>query len=347
MYQQISINRVILDTGITATAARLLYEIDMLISSARANHNNAFRDRRGVYFCYAGKEWFAQKLNKSMRTIARAIRELKDAGLIESKKTIRNSMIYVTYYGGGAMNGSCKRAENGTWKEGTHKNIKNQKNISINLSSIPTPGAEANTENSEQGRASYAAATTEAAEDEGQRRGRTAGQVESTGTTRSRNDQRQEAQTPAAGRIGTDGRHHGEDQRAQGVQLQGRDEATRREVRENLRNNCDMEYSANHCSTPDEIEDYERKSAVIDMVADAASVIGGFVKVSGAALTISQWLNVIMRDVNETVLHDAIIRVLRADAFGKVKNFRAYMLATLYNTAQQSRINGERYSLAF
>ena len=332
MYQQqISINRVILDTGITATAARVLYEIDMLISSARANHNNTFRDQRGVYFCYAGKEWFAQKLNKSIRTIARAIRELKDAGLIESKKTIRNSMIFITYYCSGAINGTCNNAGNGTWKEGTHKNIKNQENISINQSTIPTPGAETNTENSERSRASYVAAPSTPAVDEGQRRVMNAAQTPA----------------PAAGRIGADGRHHAQDQSAQGMQLQGRDEAKRGEVREILRKNCDMDYEANHCKTDNEIEHYEAMNAVIEMAADAASVKGGFVKVMGVALTISQWLNVIERDVNGTVLHDAIIRTNRADANGKVKNYRAYMLATLYNTAQQSRITGERYALAF
>lgn len=349
MYQQIDINKLMAQTGIKATAARLFILVCRYVNLSRMTNH---KDKRGIPYCFASKGNLAKELGVSIATTKRAIRQLKDAGMIESQQTTANAHIFVTYYGqtntDRPTNDTVGRGENDTLNYSTLSN-NNTVASSINQSTIPTPGAEANAENSEQGRASYAAATTEAAEDEGQRRGRTAGQVESTGTTRSRNDQRQEAQTPApaAGRIGTDGRHHGEDQRAQGVQLQGRDEAKWREVRETLRNNCDMEYEANHCSTPDEIEDYERKSAVIDMAADAASVKGGFVKVAGAALTISQWLNVIERDVNGTVLHDTIIRVLRAEAFGKVKNPRAYMLATLYNTAQQSRYNGERYALAF
>ena len=344
MNQQLDINQVIARRGITATAARLFYIINGLVNLSR---NRNFKDKRGIPYCYASKAWLAGQIGKSERTVTRAIRELKDAGMIESHQTIRNARIFVTDYG----TESTDTARNGA--DGTDKNVrlnnetynyKNTADISIHQSTIPTPGAEANAENSEQGRASYATATTAAAESEGQRRGMNAGQVESTGTPRSRGEQRQEAQTPApaAGRIGADGRHHGEDQSTQGMQLQGRDEAKRREVRETLWTNCDMDYEANHCTTPDAIEDYEQKRAVIDMAADAASVKNGFIKVSGASLTISQWLNEVLT-INGNALQDAINRVLCAEARGNVRNFRAYMCAALYNAAQQSRITGICY----
>ena len=344
MNQQLDINQVIARRGITATAARLFYIINGLVNLSR---NRNFKDKRGIPYCYASKAWLAGQIGKSERTVTRAIRELKDAGMIESHQTIRNARIFVTDYGtestDTARNGAAGTDKNVRLNNETY-NYKNTADISIHQSTIPTPGAEANAENSEQGRASYATATTAAAEGEGQRRGMNAGQVESTGTPRSRGEQRQEAQTPApaAGRIGADGRHHGQDQSAQGMQMQGRDEAKRREVREILRNNCHMESMANHCNTPDAIEDYEQMSAVIDMVADVASVKGGFVKVLGMTLTNAQWLHEVLRN-NEFTLSDTINRVMCAEARGIVKNLHAYMCAALYNGARQGRITGICY----
>lgn len=81
--------------GINLSAARVLKVVDQLVYASRLKGT---KDRRGIPYCYASKEWMAGKIGKSLRTVARAIRDLKAAGLIECRRTKGNAMIFITGY---------------------------------------------------------------------------------------------------------------------------------------------------------------------------------------------------------------------------------------------------------
>lgn len=82
--------------GLNLSAARVFRLIDRLVYASRLR---GVVDKRGVPYCYASKEWMAERLGKSVRTIARAIRDLKAAGLIECRRTRANAMLFITDYG--------------------------------------------------------------------------------------------------------------------------------------------------------------------------------------------------------------------------------------------------------
>lgn len=81
--------------GINLSAARVLQLIERLVKASRQRGK---LDKRGIPYCYASKEWMAGQIGKSERTIARAIRDLKAAGLIECKRTRSNAMLFITGY---------------------------------------------------------------------------------------------------------------------------------------------------------------------------------------------------------------------------------------------------------
>ena len=81
--------------AINLSAARVLKVIDRLV---QASLRRGVKDRRGIPYCYASKEWIAGQLGKSLRTIARAIHDLKAVGLIECKRTRSNAMLFITGY---------------------------------------------------------------------------------------------------------------------------------------------------------------------------------------------------------------------------------------------------------
>ncbi len=81
--------------GINLSAARVLKVIDRLVKASRQRGK---LDKRGIPYCYASKEWMAGQIGKSTRTVARAIRDLKAAGLIECKRTRSNAMLFITGY---------------------------------------------------------------------------------------------------------------------------------------------------------------------------------------------------------------------------------------------------------
>ena len=81
--------------GLNLSAARVLKVVGQLVYASRLR---GVKDGRGVPYCYASKEWIAGKIGKSARTIARAIADLKAAGLIEVKRTRANALIFITGY---------------------------------------------------------------------------------------------------------------------------------------------------------------------------------------------------------------------------------------------------------
>lgn len=78
--------------GINLTAARVLMIVDRMVLEAQ---QQGIKDNRGLPYCCASKEWIANELGKSLRTIARAIQDLKEAGLIECKRTRTNAMLFI------------------------------------------------------------------------------------------------------------------------------------------------------------------------------------------------------------------------------------------------------------
>ena len=107
MYQNdLDVDAVMREHGISSSAARMLFHINRYVYTSRVR---GIVDLRGVPFCFASKEKLAGKIGKSERTAARCIAELKRAGLIVSRRTVRLSHIYLC-----ANYGSSANAENGS-----------------------------------------------------------------------------------------------------------------------------------------------------------------------------------------------------------------------------------------
>ena len=79
----INVNAVMMEHGISATAARVLFEINRLVIVATTEGK---KDSTGTPFCDVGCIKLGQMIGKSRRTIERAIAELKTAGLIYVKR---------------------------------------------------------------------------------------------------------------------------------------------------------------------------------------------------------------------------------------------------------------------
>lgn len=91
----VNVNKLIIDHGISATAARLFFEINRLVNASR---NRGFKDRKGVAYCYASKERLAEKIDRTPRTVYRCLKELKAAGMIQGQRTTRNGHLYIACY---------------------------------------------------------------------------------------------------------------------------------------------------------------------------------------------------------------------------------------------------------
>lgn len=88
----ININDVIMEHGISMTAARTLFEVNRFIKAAAAEGQ---RDSSGIPYCDVGLNTLGQRIGKSKRTMDRAIAELKAAGLVKVERTRDNARIYM------------------------------------------------------------------------------------------------------------------------------------------------------------------------------------------------------------------------------------------------------------
>lgn len=88
----IDINAVMMERGISITAARALFEVNRLVKAAAAEGQ---RDSSGIAYCDVGWNVLGQRIGKSRRTIDRAIAELKAAGLVKVERTRDNARIYI------------------------------------------------------------------------------------------------------------------------------------------------------------------------------------------------------------------------------------------------------------
>ena len=91
----IDIEHVVERYGLNLSAVLVLMVIEKLVYASR---RNGTVDRRGVPYCFAGKEYIAHEIGKSVRTVARAIHDLKAAGLIECRRTRANARLFITGY---------------------------------------------------------------------------------------------------------------------------------------------------------------------------------------------------------------------------------------------------------
>lgn len=296
MYQNdINVNAVMMERGISATAARVLFEVNRLVNTSR---HKGKKDRRGVAYCYASKVTLAAKVGKSERTIARAIAELKAAGLIESRRTTRNAHIYLTYYG---TDGTSANANNGTSNNNSIKSYKKDYTSFYHDKKRLTDNKAADDAKSAVSLARIGAASAENVKDE-QHKTVKAGKGVPTPKRRNRISKREK-------------------------------QAAKEKYSRLLEQKLDM---ANFWwLLPDEdIQDeYRRRYGLIDLIAEAMAVPGRQIRVNGAGLTVEQYWNVV-QDITPDAIRGIFDRLKTAEVCTGITNVRAYTLASVYNAVQ-------------
>lgn len=246
----INVNAVMMEYGISATAARVLFVVNRYVNSSRRNMK---KDLRGVAYCYASKERIAQDVGKSRRTIARAIAELKDAGLIESRRTTRNAHIYITYYG---LYGTSANATNGT----SNNNHKSYNPIDISIYPDKTPAAD-----------------TKTSDDVNSRRG--SAQVETP------------VATPAAKETNRNTKKGKPTPKRRQRITKAEKNAAKERYRKMIERKLDMANS--YYLLPDAEGEYRQLTSLVDLLADTMAVPGRQIRVNGAGLSVEQYWQVV------------------------------------------------------
>lgn len=287
----VNINAVMMESGISATAARVLFEVNRLVNSSRRNGK---MDKRGIAYCYASKSALALKVGKSKRTIDRAIAELKAAGLIESRRTTRNAHIYITYYG---LYGTSANAENGT---SNNSSLKSYKPLDTSIYPYKAEGQHMKTtddikkcEDNVQDRPPTATPTAEVAKNSG----KTAKKGKPTPKRRQRITKAEK-------------------------------QAAREKYSRLLERKLDM---ANpYWLSPDTENEYKQRYSLIDTIADALSVQGRRIRVNGVELTVDQYWQVV-QSISPQAIVGLFDRLKTAAVCTGITNMRAYTLASVYN----------------
>lgn len=289
----VNVNAVMMERGISATAARVLFEVNRLVNSSRRNGK---KDKKGIAYCYASKGALALKVGKSKRTIDRAIAELKAAGLIESRRTTRNAHIYITYYG---LYGTSANANNGTSNNSNSKSY-NLLDTSIHLDKV-TEGQEKTADDVKKCEG-YAHDETPAA-------------------TPAAKETKHNEQTAKKGKPTPKRR-----QRITKAEKQAAAEKYSRLLERKLG-------MANlYWSLPDDDiqEEYKRRYSLIDLLANAMSVQGRQIRVNGAELTVEQYWQVV-QNISSEAIEGLFERLNTAAVCTGITNMRAYTLASVYN----------------
>lgn len=293
----VNVNTVMMEHGISATAARVLYVVNRYVNSSRRHMK---KDKRGISYCYASKERIAQDIGKSKRTVDRAIAELKAAGLIESRRTTRNAHIYITYYG---LYGTSANAADGTSNNNSLKSYNNK-----STSFYPHKMAEGHNKTADDLKKceGYAhdetpAATPAAAET-------TEGEVK-------------KGYTPCKGKPTPKRR-----QRITKAEKQAAAEKYSRLLERKL----DM-YNLWWLLPDEDIqEEYKQRNSLIDLIANAMSVQGRRIRVNGADLTVEQYWQVV-QNISGEAIEGLFDRLKTAAVCTGITNMRAYTLASVYN----------------
>lgn len=290
-FTDIDVNSVMMEKGISATAARVLYMINRFVHASRMK---GIRDKRGIPYSYASRETIAQKIGRSARTVARAIAELKAAGLIEVKRTKRNAHIFLCYYGACGTSGN---AENGT------SNNSNIKNINNGISIYPHKPQNDNGQLSKDGLLNSASATAE---------------------------EQCKQQTKDEQRPGKD-RTKGRPTPKQRKRLT---KAEKEMVRRRYLQYLEDRLGLNDGGWCDFYDEYKRVKTLAAMIADAMSASSHKIKVNGCYLTMQQYWDVVQNIEYNGNIAGLIERVYAAETCSKVINLRAYVLASVYNAVQ-------------
>lgn len=295
MYQNdIDVNAVMMERGISATAARVLFVINRCVNSSRAHGK---KDKRGVAYCYASKATLALKLGKSERTVARAIAELKTAGLIQSRRTTRNAHIYLAYYG---VDGTSANATNGT-SNNRLKESYNNSNTSVyhDKKRFMDDGA-ADDAKSAVGLVRIGTAPAENLKDE---------QHETVKIGKG-------VPTPKRRRI-----------------TKREKMAAKEKYSRLLEQKLKMASPRWFCDDAETVAEFKSTYALIDLVSDAMAVPGGKIRVNGAVLTVEQYWNMVQH-ISPDAIEGLLSRIGAAEITTGITNKRAYTLAAVYNAVQ-------------
>ena len=345
-FTDIDVNSVMMEKGISATAARVLSIVNRFVHASRMK---GIRDGRGIPYSYASREAIAQRVGKSVRTVARAMAELKAAGLIEVKRTRRNAHVFICYYGVCGTSGS---AENGTSNNSNTKNINNnQVHNPIYLRNTETVNGQMSMDGllnsaTAEGKGTQAAKTAGDAGQQRQQEGQREQQPKensSRGTASSgqqrpaAEEQRQDAPRDAATIHGSASAEAVNRDRTKGRPTPKRQQPTKAEkeaARQRYKRHL-MERLCKWCPwDADSWEEYDRLEGLADMIADAVSADSRVIKVNGCSLTAAQYWNVVQNIENSFNLMDMFDRINTAEVCSGVRNTRAYTLAAVYNAVQ-------------
>lgn len=344
-FTDIDINSVMMEKGISATAARVLYIVNRFVHASRMK---GIRDRRGIPYSYASRDTIAAKIGKSARTVARAMAELKAAGLIEVKRTRRNAHVFICYYGACGTSGS---AENGTSNNSNTKNINNKVHNPIYLHNTEAVNGQMSMDGllnsaSAEEKGTRAVKTAEAAGQERQQEGQREQQPKensSRGTASSgqqrpaAEEQRQDAPRDAAMIHGSASAEAVNRDRTKGrptpkrlQQTKAEKEAARQQYKRHL-----MQRLCKWCPWDAESwDEHDRLEGLADLIADAVSAEGRVIMVNGCSLTAAQYWNVVQNIEYSNNIVDMFDRINTAAVCSGVRNTRAYTLAAAYNAVQ-------------
>lgn len=283
--------------NISYSAAKTLKHINRYVNASRLHGRF---DLRGIPYCFASKEKLAERIGKSKRTVARAIAELKAAGLIESRRTRGLAHIYITCL---ALDGISGNGKNGTYINNPYKSYNNS-DTSISQDKAPQMTAKAvDDAKIADGLERIAAAISEKVQDNEQ------------GTVKN-------GETPKKGKPTP--------KRRQRI-TKAEKNAAKERYRKMIGRKLDI---SNPCYLLSDMADEHRQlESLVDMLADAMAVPGRQIRVNGAGLSVEQYWQVV-QNISISAIDGLFDRLKTAAVCTGITNMRAYTLAAVYNAVQ-------------
>lgn len=277
--------------NISYSAAVTLKYINRYVNASRLHGRF---DMKGIPYCFASKEKLAERIGKSKRTVARAIAELKTAGLIESRRTRGLAHIYVTCL---ALDGISANGKNGTYINNPYKSYNNS-DTSIHPDKMPAEETKTPDDvNSRRGLAEFEMpAATPAAEE-------------------TKPNEKKGKPTP---------------KRRQRI-TKAEKNAAKERYRKMIGRKLDI---SNPCYLlPDMADEHRQLESLIDLLADAMAVPGRQIRVNGAGLSVEQYWQVV-QNISSGAIDGLFDRLKTAAVCTGITNMRAYTLAAVYNAVQ-------------
>ena len=256
-----------------------------------------YRDRDG-YYAYIGRATIAEKIGKSESTAARAIAELKAAGLIKTKRTRKFGRVYICEVGTACIkNDTARNTKNDT----TNNSITSiDKNIDTSFYLNKMAEGQNKTADDVKKCEGYAHDETPAA-------------------TPAAKETKHNEQTAKKGKPTPKRRQR---------LTKAEKEAAREKYRRMLERKLDM---ANPIwMIPSLDDEYRQYQSLIDTLADALSVRGRGIRVNGAELTVEQHWQVV-QNISGKAIDGLFDRLKTAAVCTGITNMRAYTLASVYN----------------